>query len=147
MLNSQSAQVKPLIANAITQEYQYTNNNFVRFLFLEKLNVKSVPKNNGRGSIEQVPLCDENLIKRINALVNNQTFFTQQQTVGTGGTSNANPQVRQATIYYKMLKCESKLVRFIFEINGLVPTDRHDWNMLWTHTQGKNYFYERLNQS
>ena len=44
-----------------------------------------------------------------------------------------------------MLKCESKLVRFIFEINGLKPTDRHDWNMLWTHTQGKNYFYERLN--
>ena len=44
-----------------------------------------------------------------------------------------------------MLKCESKLVRFLFEINGLVSTDRHDWNMLWTHTQGKNYFYERLN--
>ena len=76
MLNSQSAQVKPLIANAITQEYQYTNNNFVRFKFLEMLNVKSIPKNNGRGSIEQVPQCDENLIKRINALVNNQTFFT-----------------------------------------------------------------------
>ena len=55
--------------------------------------------------------------------------------------------MRQATIYYKMLKCESKLVRFLFEINGLVSTDRHDWNMLWTHTQGKNYFYERLNQN
>lgn len=44
-----------------------------------------------------------------------------------------------------MLKCESKLVKFIFEINGLVSTDRHDWHVLWTHTQGKNYFYERLN--
>ena len=44
-----------------------------------------------------------------------------------------------------MLKCDSKLVRFVFEINGLVQTDRHDWNVLWTHTQGKSYFYERLN--
>jgi tubulin polyglutamylase TTLL5 len=44
-----------------------------------------------------------------------------------------------------MLKCESKLIRFLFELNGLVQTDRHDWNVLWTHTQGKNYFYERLN--
>ena len=44
-----------------------------------------------------------------------------------------------------MLKCESKLVRFIYELNGLQSTDRHDWNVLWTHTQGKNYFYERLN--
>lgn len=43
-----------------------------------------------------------------------------------------------------MLKCESKLIRFLFELNGLVQTDRHDWNILWTHTQGKNYFYERL---
>ena len=45
-----------------------------------------------------------------------------------------------------MLKCESKLVRFIFEINGLLQTDRHNWDILWTHTQGKNYFYERLSQ-
>ena len=44
-----------------------------------------------------------------------------------------------------MLKCESKLIRFILELNGLMSTDRHDWNMLWTHTQGKTYFYERLN--
>ena len=43
-----------------------------------------------------------------------------------------------------MLKCESKLIRFVFELNGMMSTDRHDWNMLWTHTQGKAYFYERL---
>ena len=47
-------------------------------------------------------------------------------------------------VYYKMLKCESKLVRFILELNGLFATDRHDWNVLWTHTTGKSYFYERL---
>jgi len=26
-----------------------------------------------------------------------------------------------------------------------VHTERHDWNVLWTHTQGKTYFFERLN--
>lgn len=49
-------------------------------------------------------------------------------------------------VHYKMLKCESRLVRFIFELNGLIGTDRHDWNILWTHTTGKNYFYERLSK-
>lgn len=44
-----------------------------------------------------------------------------------------------------MLKCESRLIRFILELNGLLNTERHDWNMLWTHTQGKQYFFERLN--
>ena len=43
-----------------------------------------------------------------------------------------------------MLKCDSKLLRFIFELNGLIQTDRHDWDVLWTHTTGKSYFYERL---
>jgi tubulin polyglutamylase TTLL5 len=46
-----------------------------------------------------------------------------------------------------MLACESKLVRFIFELNGLVSTDRHDWDVLWTHTTGKSYFYERLTKN
>mmetsp|Transcript_22163 Transcript_22163/g.34308 ORF Transcript_22163/g.34308 Transcript_22163/m.34308 type:complete len:104 (-) Transcript_22163:208-519(-) len=46
-----------------------------------------------------------------------------------------------------MLKCESKLIKFILELNGLMSTERHDWNMLWTHTQGKTYFYERLHPS
>jgi len=44
-----------------------------------------------------------------------------------------------------MLKCESKLIRYLFESNDLTQTDRHDWQVLWTHTTGKNYFYERLN--
>ena len=82
---------------------------------------------------------DEELIKKIESLVTNQTYFTRSQ---PGGSSLG---VKNSTIYYKMLKCDSKLVRFIFEINGLVQTDRHDWNVLWTHTQGKSYFYERLN--
>lgn len=76
-------------------------------------------------------------MKKIEQLVTSQTYFTR--------TSETNPGVKNSTIYYKMLKCDSKLVRFVFEINGLVQTDRHDWNVLWTHTQGKSYFYERLN--
>lgn len=62
---------------------------------------------------------------------------------------NGSHQAQNQTslCFYKMLKCESKLIRFILELNGLMNTDRHDWNMLWTHTQGKTYFYERLNQS
>jgi tubulin polyglutamylase TTLL5 len=55
-----------------------------------------------------------------------------------------------------MLKSDSKLVRYLFEINGLITTDRHDWNILWTNTHGMgaanvrsgavttSYFYERL---
>lgn len=43
------------------------------------MNIKMVSKNNGRGHVEKVPLVDENLIKKINALVsNNQTYFSTQ---------------------------------------------------------------------
>ena len=45
-----------------------------------------------------------------------------------------------------MLNCDSKLVKFVLELNGLICTDRHDWDILWTHTTGKSYFYERLNK-
>lgn len=132
---------------------QFTaNDNYIRFRFFEMMNIKMVSKSNGRGHVEKVPLVDENLIRKINALVsNNQTYFSTQassslqqaQSSRWNGGMLAN-QIRQSTVYFKMLKCESKLVKFIFEINGLVATDRHDWNVLWTHTQGKNYFYERL---
>lgn len=60
-----------MLANAITQDYVQSNDNFIKFKFLEILNVKYVPWNNGRGHTEQVPQCDESLIKRINALVSN----------------------------------------------------------------------------
>lgn len=26
----------------------------------------------------------------------------------------------------------------------MLATDRHDWNLLWTNSSGKNYFFERL---
>lgn len=45
-----------------------------------------------------------------------------------------------------MFKTDTRLVRLIFEMNGLIPTDRHDWNILWTNSQGGpgGYFFERL---
>lgn len=47
---------------------------------------------------------------------------------------------------YKFLKSDSKLVKNILEGNGFIPTDRHDWNVLWTNTSGKAYLYEGLNE-
>lgn len=86
------------------------------------------------GSIE----INNSLIRRINNL-SNQSSHLGLQASGLGSQGQVS--------YYKMLKCESRLIKFILELNGLVGTDRHDWNMLWTHTQGKNYFYERLQQT
>jgi hypothetical protein len=48
---------------------------------------------------------------------------------------------------YKMLNCDSRLVKFVLELNGMKSTDRHDWDVLWTHTTGKSYFYERLTKN
>lgn len=81
---------------------------------------------------------NKSLIKKIQSISNQQTYFS------THG-SNHQTTTQSSLCFYKMLKCESKLIRFILELNGLMSTDRHDWNMLWTHTQGKTYFYERLN--
>lgn len=85
----------------------------------------------------------EALMKKINSISNQQTYFSMQNSGINQGSSSM--VTSKSICYYKMLKCESKLIRFIMELNGLQNTDRHDWNVLWTHTQGKNYFYERLN--
>jgi len=78
----------------------------------------------------------EHMINRINTQTKTQSaYFTQTTTA---------ERFTQDTCLFKMLKCESKLVKFILEQNGLTSTDRHDWHILWTHTQGKTYFYERL---
>jgi tubulin polyglutamylase TTLL5 len=77
-------------------------------------------------------------MKKVNSIqVSTNTQFAKQN-------YSSNDPSNGATIYYKMLKCDSKLVKFVFELNGLVGTDRHDWDTLWTHTTGKSYFYERL---
>jgi hypothetical protein len=105
-----------------------SNDHFIKFKVFEMMQSR-----NG-GQIE----INKSLIKRIQNISNQQSYFTMQN-----GSHQAQNQT--SLCFYKMLKCESKLIRFILELNGLMNTDRHDWNMLWTHTQGKTYFYERLN--
>jgi hypothetical protein len=107
-----------------------SNANFTRFYFTERLKVPKDEKNN--------PIYDDALMKRVNAIqVSTNTQFAKQN-------YSSNDPNTGATVNYKMLKCDSKLVKFVFELNGLVSTDRHDWDTLWTHTTGKSYFYERL---
>ena len=108
--------------------HSFSNDNFIKFKVFEMMQ----SKNGGQVEI------NKSLIKKIQSISNQQTYFS------THG-SNHQTTTQSSLCFYKMLKCESKLIRFILELNGLMSTDRHDWNMLWTHTQGKTYFYERLN--
>jgi len=120
-----------------------SNDFFIPFKFFELINQKYMTNyiSNKNQMTQQGEKTDDALIKKINSISSVQTYFTQIHSLNGERTA----QVKQSTCFYKMLKCESKLIRFLFELNGLVPTDRHDWNVLWTHTQGKSYFYERLN--
>lgn len=97
----------------------HSNDSFKTFKFIELL---------GRTK------CDEELVRAIKKV-------TQTEKPKRASDSF---EARQQALSYKMLKCDAKLIRFLFELNGFVHTDRHDWNVLWTHTQGKSYFYERL---
>ena len=117
------------VSDACSSSQFLSNNEFTKFCFSEKLKIGKDEKGN--------PIYDEVLLKRVNAV---QASSAHQFTKTTITEKQKNPGL----IYYKMLKCESKLVKFIFELNGLVSTDRHDWDVLWTHTTGKSYFYERL---
>ena len=98
--------------------HSISNDHLIKFKVFEMMQSK-----NG-GQIE----INKSLIKRIQSISNQQTYFSMQ------GSSH---QSQSTLCFYKMLKCESKLIKFILELNGLMNTDRHDWNMLWTHTQGK----------
>jgi hypothetical protein len=54
------------------------------------------------------PLYDDALNERVNSIPQSSSHLTQLK--------DQNGQALQ----YKMLKCDSKLVRFIFELNGLI---------------------------
>lgn len=51
-ITDQQPSIQAMLTNAITQDYVQSNDNFIKFKFLEILNVKYVPWNNGRGHIE-----------------------------------------------------------------------------------------------
>lgn len=45
---------------------------------------------------------------------------------------------------YKLIKCEAKLMRATLESNGFVPTEGHDWNLLWSSQSYKQFIYDNL---
>jgi hypothetical protein len=51
-----------------------------------------------------------------------------------------------AELSYKLLKCESRLLRSTLETVGFTYTESHDWNILWIAASGKPYLYDGLNE-
>lgn len=51
-----------------------------------------------------------------------------------------------AELTFKLLKCESRLVRSTLEAVGFNYTESHDWNILWIAASGKPYLYDGLNE-
>lgn len=49
-------------------------------------------------------------------------------------------------MYFKLIKCETKLVRAVLETNAWQCTETHDWNMLWSSQPFKNYIYDNMNE-
>jgi len=45
-----------------------------------------------------------------------------------------------------MVKADAKLVKAIFETNGFVHTEGHDWNVLWSSQSFKPHIYDNLNE-
>lgn len=49
-----------------------------------------------------------------------------------------------ASLTFKLLKSEGKMVKQILEANGFIQTENHDWNILWGSGGIKNNVYEDL---
>lgn len=80
---------------------------------MELINEKlaTTKQSKGKDSLEEEKY-DESLIKKVNKLALNlsQQYSTESQSLIE----------RKNCIFFKMLKCETKLIRFMFELNGLV---------------------------
>ena len=48
-------------------------------------------------------------------------------------------------MYFKLNKCETKLVRAVLESNQWQGTETHDWNLLWSSQPFKSYIYDNMN--
>ena len=49
-------------------------------------------------------------------------------------------------MYFKLVKCEAKLLRAVLENNGFQQTETHDWNLLWSSQSYKPYIYDNMNE-
>jgi tubulin polyglutamylase TTLL5 len=47
-------------------------------------------------------------------------------------------------MYFKLVKCETKLVRAVLENNAWQGTETHDWNLLWSSQPYKSYIYDNM---
>lgn len=47
---------------------------------------------------------------------------------------------------FKLVKCETKLLKAVLETNAFQQTDGHDWNLIWSSQSFKEYFYESLGE-
>lgn len=49
-------------------------------------------------------------------------------------------------MYFKLVRCEAKLLRAVLENNGFQQTETHDWNLLWSSQSYKPYIYDNMNE-
>jgi len=49
-------------------------------------------------------------------------------------------------MFFKLVKCEAKLLRAVLENNGFMQTESHDWNVLWSSQSYKPYIYDNMNE-
>jgi hypothetical protein len=55
-------------------------------------------------------------------------------------------QQQQPELLYKMHKADAKLVKAVFESNGFVTTEGHDWNILWSSRGVEPHVYDELQE-
>lgn len=82
---------------------------FTKFFFDEKIGTEIDEHGNS--------VYDEALLKKVNA-ISLATHLPPLQ----GAREPRNPQRQRTHLNYKLLKCESRLVKLIFELNGLKQT-------------------------
>lgn len=45
-----------------------------------------------------------------------------------------------------MVKADARLVKAVFETNGMNQTEGNEWNIQWTSQSVKSYVYEQMNE-
>ena len=70
------------------------------------------------------------------------SFFFQK-----GGMLSTNMMDSNSSdLYYRLVKCEAKLLKSVLETNQFQQTETHDWNLMWSSQSYKQYIYDNLNE-
>lgn len=76
-----------------------------------------------------------------------QLLHNPAPSLNYGGLSSQNKNIAQSSeLLYKVFKGDTKLVRSLLEANNFQHTEGHDWNLLWSSGNCKQYLYEGLNE-